>query len=219
MSAIAYFIGPDDAETCVEPNGGCDRAVSENPYTVDTVPEPGIVGVCASNCRHMIQLAEDAPEGQPQYTWRASLGFQEEPDATATETTSTTRTFLDDLDLEQDPAALADELKARGMTYEDVAPYLDDAEQSARLAQQFTKADPKDLIDGWLTSDDADLIAGMLLDNEDGLHYALDLAKSGFDNHQAQQAYTLADALTQATNAAYVVTMNPQDHRWYVNAK
>ena len=72
----AVFAGPDDSETC----DGCDEAVNGNPYTVDTVPDPGSFE-CMNRCRHFVQLSEDAPDDLAPYEWHGMLGFGSLPGA------------------------------------------------------------------------------------------------------------------------------------------
>ncbi|MGH7745400.1 MAG: hypothetical protein ACREQ5_11500 [Candidatus Dormibacteria bacterium] len=70
-------MGPDDQATCNTPDGGCDGAVNHNPYTVDDVPTPGDFD-CGGNCRHLVQIDGDAPEGFAPFSWSSSAGFQED---------------------------------------------------------------------------------------------------------------------------------------------
>jgi hypothetical protein len=79
MGLMAVFAGPDDSDTCDEPNGGCDEAVDGNPYDIDEVPQPGDFA-CMGNCRHIVQLiGDDESQDGETFTYVGSVGFVENP--------------------------------------------------------------------------------------------------------------------------------------------
>ncbi len=119
MSALtAMFIGPDDADTC----DGCEDAVNGNPYTIDTVPEPGSFE-CMNRCRHMVQLDESASDEEAPYVWHGRIGFTTDDSRMQhVRSKSTTR----DEDGEQDEEEIGDD-RATPKYYGDVEPDEDEA--------------------------------------------------------------------------------------------
>jgi hypothetical protein len=217
---IALFIGPDDSETC----NGCSDAVDGNPYTTDTVPDPGDFE-CMNNCRHMVQLSEDAPDDIAPYQWSANISFEEVPeDAVAIELTD--NAVVNQFDADAADALGEEDLFASGDP-DDIAQFLfdnsllpDDVDLglSDELLSSVTDAfdaliddavNP-DFIMQSLADGDVEFIEG-LMDNSPELSDMLEqMAANGFDSDQEQEAFALASVLDRKAE------LN-DDGRWYVN--
>jgi predicted kinase len=222
---MAYFIGPDDSETC----DGCSDAVNGNPYTLGDCPEPGEFE-CMSRCRHMVQLDGDAPDDLAPFTWSANLGFEdidfskldsdeapvaEVPAArTAAEIAELPLAALINADLT--PSELADYIEANELTLDDLEGYVDPADITTidEAMDALASALPEqDLIDA-LADGDVDEAIDHLNNNPDWFNFAVELGRGGLDDDVS--AFALADALTGSEGGLqFDVHLGP-DGKWYV---
>lgn len=188
----AYFVGPDDSETC----DGCDGAVAGNPYTPEDVPEPGEFE-CGNNCRHMVQLDGEATDEEAPYTWTANLGFGE----------ATGWTDEDIANLSSDELTSAVD---EGTLTTDEAAIL--ADEAGLPAVALTEAE----FDEFLAAADVDVMSETIATDAKMEEYAQSLAAQGFDEAEAEQAYYLADALNDALGGDYGVVL--RDNMFYVES-
>lgn len=216
---IALFIGPDDAESC----NGCSDAVANNPYTIDTVPDPGDFE-CQNNCRHMVQLSEDAPDGIAPYQWTGTISFEEVPeDAIMIDVTD--KAVVDQFDADAADALGEQDLFSSGDP-EDIAQFLfdnsllpDDVdlgltdELLSTVTDVFdtlidNAVDPNFIMDT-LADGDVEFLEGLMENSPELADMLETMAKNGFENDQEQEAFGLASVLDRKAEL-------DDDGRWYV---
>jgi hypothetical protein len=226
-TVTALFAGPDDESTCDTggpEDGGCEQAVNNNRYTLDTVPEPGSFA-CQSGCRHMVQIDGEAPDGVETMDWSSSAGFTvggdaadagaiygDNSDATGAERVAAAAIELPDLTgdelaiIDMGPSGIAQYLKDNDLQISDVDAVLNSDEQAeVRAEMQAIDYAPVDTADA---TELTDLLAAGADDgikeyiDTNGLDDAKQLAKDGFDDSDSAQAYYLADALDEAESDA-----------------
>ncbi len=239
IATEAYFIGPDDSETC----DGCSDAVDNNPYTLEDVPDPGSFE-CMSRCRHMVQLNGEAPDGTETVDWSSNLGFTASGDAADTserygfdpeDSTAAARAeaaglTLDDLTDDQlavagmEPAEIAQYLKDNDLSLDDVDDVLSD-DDAAAVRDEMDSIDyvPADEA---TQSDLADMLAAGASDSidayvdENGTDDLKALAAEGFADADSAQAYYLADALMRVEpGEGWAPAYDPDTRRWTVKTK
>lgn len=233
MSVTALFVGPDDSETCDTgglDDDGCEGAVNGNPYTLDTVPEPGDFA-CMSRCRHMVQIDGDAPDDVPTMDWSSSAGFV--PSGAAADAQAK---YYGDEDLggwAAVPDLTADEAAISAMEPDEIAQYLADhdldlsdvegALTDDEIAEVRANLQDMGVIDGDTPDsttisdalDAANVDTASQLIRDGGEDEARALAQQGFDDADSSQAYYLAEALNDATSGDWNVEYDGDGH-WYV---
>jgi len=226
-TVTAYFVGPDDASTC-DTGGpddeGCDGAVNGNPYTLDTVPEPGSFA-CTSRCRHMVQVHGDAPDGVETMDYTGDIGFGAAGDAaneTGAERLDAAGVKLDDLTpdelaiVDMSNGEIAQYLKDNNLDISDVDSVLTSDDQDAVRAEMNAlgyRPSSGDDFSAMVSNGDVDSIRAYI--DANGVDEAHQLAADGFSD--ASDAYNLADALNQVEKLEqWEVEYDPETQTWTV---